>query len=46
MNQKRHDGLDHAYKENYQPAKYSKALEFRNARSYLKKLPSGQYVWL
>lgn len=38
------EGLDHIYKQNYQPAKYSKALEYRNARSYMKKLPSGQYV--
>lgn len=33
--------LDHLYNENYQPAKYSKALAYRNARSYKKKLPNG-----
>jgi hypothetical protein len=44
FNGKKHDGLDPAYKENYQPAKFSKALEYRNARSYMKKLPSGEYV--
>ena len=36
-------GLDHLYKEDYQPAKYKKALAYRNARSYMKKLPSGHY---
>ena len=38
------EGIDHLYRENYQPAKYSRALEYRNSRSYLKKLPNGQYV--
>ncbi len=38
------DQLDHLYNENYQPAKYSKALEYKNTRSYKKKLPNGQYV--
>lgn len=36
--------IDHLYNENYQPARYSKALEYKNSRSYLKKLPNGQYV--
>lgn len=44
LKQAKKDGLDHLYKENYQPAKYSKAVEYRNSRSYLKKLPSGHYV--
>lgn len=35
------DQLDHLYNENYQPAKYTKALQYRNARSYMKKMPNG-----
>lgn len=38
------EGLDHLYKQDYQPAKYKKALEYKNSRSYKKKLPSGHYV--
>ena len=35
------DQLDHLYNENYQPAKYAKAVQYRNARSYMKKMPNG-----
>jgi hypothetical protein len=38
------DGLHHLLQEDYQPARYAKAVEYRNSRSYLKKLPSGHYV--
>jgi hypothetical protein len=44
IKQAKKEGLDHLYKENYQPAKYGKAVEYRNSRSYMKKLPSGHYV--
>lgn len=40
------EGLDHLYKQDYQPAKFAKAVEYRNSRSYMKKLPSGHYVLL
>lgn len=46
IKQAKKEGLDHLYKENYQPAKYGKAVEYRNSRSYMKKLPSGHYVSL
>jgi len=40
------EGLDHLYKQDYQPAKFAKAKEFRNSHAYMKKLPSGHYVHL
>ena len=40
------EDLDHLYKQDYQPAKFSKAVEYRNSRSYMKKLPSGHYVFI
>lgn len=39
----KHQQLDHLYSENYKPASYTKALEYKNTRSYKKKLPNGQY---
>ena len=44
MKRAKKEGLDHLYKQDYQPAKFSRAVEFRNAHSYMKKLPSGHYV--
>lgn len=38
------EGLDHLYKQDYQPAKFAKAVEYRNSHAYMKKLPSGHYV--
>ena len=46
MKQAKKEDLDHLYKQDYQPARYKKALEFKNSRSYKKKLPSGHYVQL
>lgn len=44
MKKAKKDGLDHLYKQDYQPAKFKKAVEYKNSRSYKKKLPSGHYV--
>jgi hypothetical protein len=44
MKRAKKEGLDHLYKQDYQPAKFAKAVEYRNFRSYMKKLPSGHYV--
>ena len=44
MKDAKKEGLDHLYKQDYQPAKFKKAVEFKNSRSYKKKLPSGHYV--
>ena len=44
VKQAKKDGLDHLYKQDYQPAKFKKAVEYKNSRSYKKKLPSGHYV--
>ena len=38
--------LDHLYNADYQPANYMKALQYKNYRSYKKKLPDGSYVYL
>ena len=43
MKKAKKEDLDHLYKQDYQPAKFSKAVEYRHSRSYMKKLPSGHY---
>lgn len=44
LKQAKKDGLDHLYKQDYQPAKFAKAVQYRHSRSYMVKLPSGHYV--
>ena len=44
MKNAKKEGIDHLYKQDYQPANFNKAVNYRNSRSYMKKLPSGHYV--
>ena len=44
MKKAKKEDLEHLYKQDYQPAKYKRAVEYKNSRSYKKKLPSGHYV--
>lgn len=43
MKKAKKEDLEHLYKQDYQPAKYKRAVEYKNSRSYKKKLPSGHY---
>ena len=38
------ENLTHLYKNDYKPAKYSLACEYRDALSYKKKMSNGSYV--
>ena len=38
------ENLSHLYKNDYKPAKYSVACEYRDALSYKKKMSNGTYV--
>jgi hypothetical protein len=40
----RKEGLDRLTQQDYQPARYKQAVAYRNARSYLSKTASGEYV--
>jgi hypothetical protein len=41
MKKAKKENIDNLCKENYQPAKFAKAVRYRNSRSYMQKLPSG-----
>lgn len=40
----KYEGLAHLYQNDYKPAVYKKAVEYRNSLSYKKKLSDGSYV--
>ena len=40
----KYEGLSHLYQNDYKPAVYRKAVEYRDSMSYKKKLSNGSYV--